>query len=138
MHVQSCCFANIDSIAFLTYPLPSPSSLLKLPNISEGTAFLLQGRTDNEKVKLRRYNLKIKEGCADMLTYVTEILDLLYKLYKWFRQCVGRLQLRLRYVQECNFIKADSVLFSHIILEFRIENGKFYDWSDVQNSFEGT
>ena len=33
-----------------------------------------------------------------MLTYVTEILDLLYKLYRWFRQCVGRLQLRLRYV----------------------------------------
>ena len=98
MHVQSCCFANIDSIAFLTYPLRSPSSLLKLPNNSEGTAFLLHGRTYNEKVKLRRCNLKIKEGCADMLTYVTEILDLLYKLYRWFRQCVGRLQLRLRYV----------------------------------------
>ena len=29
-----------------------------------------------------------------MLTCVTDTLDLLYKLYKWFRQCVGRLQLR--------------------------------------------
>ena len=28
-------------------------------NISEGTAFLLQGLTYNEKVKLRRYNLKL-------------------------------------------------------------------------------
>ena len=28
MHVQSCCFA----IAFLSFSLPSPSSLLKLPN----------------------------------------------------------------------------------------------------------
>ena len=27
-------------------------------NISEGTAFLLQGITYNDKVKLRRYNLK--------------------------------------------------------------------------------
>ena len=30
-------------------------------NISEGTAFLLEGLTYNEEVKLRRYNLKIKE-----------------------------------------------------------------------------
>ena len=29
MHVQSCCFA----IAFLPFSLPSPSSLLKLPNV---------------------------------------------------------------------------------------------------------
>ena len=27
-------------------------------NISEGTAFLLQGLTYNDKIKLRRYNLK--------------------------------------------------------------------------------
>ena len=27
-------------------------------NISEGTAFLLQGLKNNEEVKLRRYNLK--------------------------------------------------------------------------------
>ena len=32
--------------------------------ISEGTAFLLQGLTYYEEVKLRRYNLKIKEQRA--------------------------------------------------------------------------
>ena len=35
MHVQNCCFANLNllskPIAFLTFSLPSPSSLLKLP-----------------------------------------------------------------------------------------------------------
>ena len=32
MHVQSCCFATDKPIAFLPSSLPSPSSLLKLPN----------------------------------------------------------------------------------------------------------
>ena len=32
MHVQSCCFANLKSIACLPFSLPPASSLLKLPN----------------------------------------------------------------------------------------------------------
>ena len=32
MHVQSCCFANINLLLFFLFSLPSPSSLLKLPN----------------------------------------------------------------------------------------------------------
>ena len=31
MHVQSCCFANLNLLLFLPSSLPSPSSLLKLP-----------------------------------------------------------------------------------------------------------
>ena len=30
MHMQSCCIANLNLIAFLPFLLPSPSSLLKL------------------------------------------------------------------------------------------------------------
>ena len=32
MHVQICCFVNLNLLAFLPFSLPSPSSLLKLPN----------------------------------------------------------------------------------------------------------
>ena len=32
MHVQSCCFANLNLLLFFLFWLPSPSSLLKLPN----------------------------------------------------------------------------------------------------------
>ena len=32
MHVQGCCFANLNQLLFLPFSLPSPSSLLKLPN----------------------------------------------------------------------------------------------------------
>ena len=31
MHVQSCCFADINRLFFLPFSLPSPSLLLKLP-----------------------------------------------------------------------------------------------------------
>ena len=31
MHVQNCCFAN-ETNCFFTFPLPSPSSDLKVPN----------------------------------------------------------------------------------------------------------
>ena len=37
MHVQSCCFATAKPIAFLPSSLPSPSSLLKLPNVDART-----------------------------------------------------------------------------------------------------
>ena len=35
MHVQSCCFANLNLLVLFSFslPLPSPSSLLKLPNV---------------------------------------------------------------------------------------------------------
>ena len=32
VHKQSCCFANLKLLLFLPFSLPSPSSLLKLPN----------------------------------------------------------------------------------------------------------
>ena len=32
MHVQSCCLANLNLLLFFRFWLPSPSSLLKLPN----------------------------------------------------------------------------------------------------------
>ena len=34
IHVQSCCFANLKPNAFLSFALPSPSSLVKLPNVA--------------------------------------------------------------------------------------------------------
>ena len=40
-------------------------------NISEGTAFLLQGLTYNEEVKLRRYNLKWRIACNNYDTIIT-------------------------------------------------------------------
>ena len=33
MHVRSCCFVQSKPIVFLPFSLPSPSSLLKLPNV---------------------------------------------------------------------------------------------------------
>ena len=44
-------------------------------NISEGTAFLLEGLTYNEEVKLRRYNLKIKEQRAKDTVITRENLN---------------------------------------------------------------
>ena len=32
MHVQSCCFANLNLMLFFSFSMPSPSSLLKHPN----------------------------------------------------------------------------------------------------------
>ena len=39
MHVQSCCFVNLNLLIFLTFSLTSPSSLLKLPNLSFVTLY---------------------------------------------------------------------------------------------------
>ena len=33
MHVQSCCFDNVNLLLFLPFLLPSPSSLLKVPTV---------------------------------------------------------------------------------------------------------
>ena len=44
-------------------------------NILEGTAFLLQGLTYNEEVKMRRYNLKIKNSMQYDTITTHEILD---------------------------------------------------------------
>ena len=49
MHVQSCCFANLKSIAFSPLSLPSASSLIKLPNIKTGTLAYKHKETKQEK-----------------------------------------------------------------------------------------
>ena len=36
MHVQSCCLANLNLLLFLTFPLPLPSWLCKLPIVQLG------------------------------------------------------------------------------------------------------
>ena len=33
MHVQSCCFGNVNLLLFYSFSLPSPSSLLKVPTV---------------------------------------------------------------------------------------------------------
>ena len=49
MHVQSCCFANLKSTAFLPFSLPSASSLLKLANIKTCTLASKTQRNKNSK-----------------------------------------------------------------------------------------
>ena len=36
MHVQSCCLANLNLLLFLTFPLPLPSWIRKLPIVQLG------------------------------------------------------------------------------------------------------
>ena len=46
MHVESCCFANVNLLLFCRSRLPLPTSLLKLPNRD----FKIQRRNGNENV----------------------------------------------------------------------------------------
>ena len=73
MHVQSCCFANLNLLLFWPFSLTSPSSLLKLPRIHKCVwlwiQFFLYLQTTVVKKKMY-YNMRVKtlqRNKADLL-----------------------------------------------------------------------
>ena len=110
MHVQSCCFANLNLLLFWPFSLTSPSSLLKLPRIHKCVwlwiQFFLYLQTTVVKKKMY-YNMRVKtlqRNKADLLFRLetekavlqAEPKNRIHKLYSAVKDVSTGLAVRLK------------------------------------------
>ena len=72
MHVQSCCFASLNLLStFLPFSLPSPSSLLKLPNCREKGA---GGRDKGPLFQTRLCRERLHQQCMHWILFLGNLI----------------------------------------------------------------